>query len=129
MPARSGRPRPSPFRSRRRGATRRCTHERSCLLPCSPSRSRRSSYVASVSAGTPIASPRAPPPPPGPRYDTVEFHLNEALTNLYVGLHRELRGERLSAARFVQSYAVDRVIALLDLTSARYRRDPFEHCR
>jgi hypothetical protein len=40
-----------------------------------------------------------------------------------------LRGERLSAARFVQSYAVDRVIALLDLTSARYRRDPFEHSR
>ncbi|MFI6451255.1 hypothetical protein ACIBF6_06840 [Streptosporangium amethystogenes] len=70
-------------------------------------------------------------PPAGPRYDTVEFHLNEALTNLYVGLHRELRGERLAAARFIQSFAVDRVIALLHLTSARvhHRRDPFEPSR
>jgi hypothetical protein len=59
------------------------------------------------------------PAPAGPPYDTVEFHLNEALTNLYVGLHRELRGECLTAARFIQSYAVDRVIALLNLTSTR----------
>ena len=29
-----------------------------------------------------------------PFLDTVEFHLNEALTNLFVGMHRELRGER-----------------------------------
>ncbi|MEN3540480.1 hypothetical protein AAH991_35580 [Microbispora sp. ZYX-F-249] len=50
-------------------------------------------------------------PPAGPPYDTVEFHLNEALTNLYVGLHRELRGERLTAARFIQSFAVDPAIA------------------
>jgi hypothetical protein len=71
------------------------------------------------------------PAPAGPPYDTVEFHLNEALTNLYVGLHRELRGECLTAARFIQSYAVDRVIALLNLTSTqvRYRRDPFELSR
>jgi hypothetical protein len=72
------------------------------------------------------------PPPPEPPFDTVEFQLNEALTNLYVGLHRELRGERLTAARFIQSYAVDRVIALLNLTSTpqgRYRRDSFEPSR
>lgn len=71
------------------------------------------------------------PAPAGPQYDTIEFHLNEALTNLYVGLHRELRGERLSAARFIQSYAVDRVIALLNLTSpqVRHRRDPFDPSR
>lgn len=71
------------------------------------------------------------PPPAGPPYDTVEFHLNEALTNLYVGLHRELRGERLTAARFIQSYAVDRVLALLRLTSpgAGHRRDPFDPSR
>jgi len=69
-------------------------------------------------------------PPPGPPFDTVEFHLNEALTNLYVGLHRELRGERLTAARFIQTYAVDRVIALLKLTTpAGYRRDPFDASR
>jgi len=67
----------------------------------------------------------------GPPFDTVEFHLNEALTNLYVGLHRELRGERLTAARFIQSYAVDCVIALLRLTSpsGRDRRDPFDLSR
>ncbi len=71
------------------------------------------------------------PAPGGPVYDTVEFHLNEALTNLYVGLHRELRGERLTAARFIQSYAVDRVIALLNLTCPQvgYRRDPFDPSR
>jgi len=70
------------------------------------------------------------PPPPRPPFDTVEFHLNEALTNLYVGLHRELRGERLTAARFIQNYAVDRVIALLNLTApAGHRRDPFEASR
>ncbi|MEU8262515.1 hypothetical protein AB0C02_18015 [Micromonospora sp. NPDC048999] len=62
-----------------------------------------------------------PPPRPATPYDTVEFHLNEALTNLYVGLHRELRGERLSASRFIQSYAVDRVLALLSLTPPRWR--------
>lgn len=69
-------------------------------------------------------------PPVGPPFDTVEFHLNEALTNIYVGLHRELRGERLTAARFIQSFAIDRVIALLDLTAPRpRRRDPFEASR
>ena len=51
-------------------------------------------------------------------HDTVEFHLNEALTNLFVGLHRHLRGERLTAMRFIQVYAVDRVLALVRLTSA-----------
>ncbi|MET8837972.1 hypothetical protein ABZV78_29240 [Micromonospora sp. NPDC004540] len=77
-----------------------------------------------------LAGRRAPPRPATP-YDTVEFHLNEALTNLYVGLHRELRGERLTAARFIQSYAVDRVLALLRLTepSPAHRRDPFDPSR
>jgi hypothetical protein len=71
----------------------------------------------------------APPTKPTP-FDTVEFHLNEALTNLYVGLHRELRGEKLTATRFVQSYAVDRVIALARLTDPRsFRRDPFDPSR
>ncbi|MGN6333122.1 MAG: hypothetical protein ACTHOD_15970 [Motilibacteraceae bacterium] len=72
----------------------------------------------------------APPLPTNPLH-SVEFHLNEALTNLYVGLHRELRGERLVAARFIQSLAVDRAISLLDLTepSPTRRRDPFESSR
>lgn len=38
--------------------------------------------------------------------------LGEALTNLYVGLGRHRRGERLSAARFIQGHAVDRVLEL-----------------
>jgi lincosamide nucleotidyltransferase B/F len=42
--------------------------------------------------------------------------LGEALTNLYVGLGRFHRGEKLSAMRFIQGYAVDRVIELAALT-------------
>jgi hypothetical protein len=45
-------------------------------------------------------------PPP------IEFHIGEALTNLYVGLQREQRGEKLTATRFIQSYAVDHILAL-----------------
>jgi len=41
--------------------------------------------------------------------------VNEALTNLFVGLHRELRGERLTAFRFIQVYAVNQLLALLAL--------------
>lgn len=63
--------------------------------------------------------------------DTPDFHLNEALTNLYVGLHRELRGERLAAMRFIQVYAVDRVLALVRLhpSAALDHPDPFEASR
>jgi hypothetical protein len=39
-----------------------------------------------------------------------DWLIGEALTNLYVGLCRYQRGEQLSAARFIQSYAVDRVL-------------------
>jgi hypothetical protein len=48
--------------------------------------------------------------------ETVEWQVNEALTNLYVGLQREARGERLSAMRLIQSHAVDRLLMLLELT-------------
>lgn len=40
--------------------------------------------------------------------------VGEALTNLYVGMGREKRGERLSAMRFIQWYAVDRLVALAE---------------
>lgn len=58
---------------------------------------------------------------------TLDWLLGEALTNLYVGLGRYRRGERLSAMRFVQSYAVDRAIELVERTEAATgaRRDPF----
>lgn len=80
--------------------------------------------------GTPDGLAGSGRPPARPPFETVEFHLNEALTNLYVGLHRELRGERLTAMRFIQVYAVDRAIALLNLAAtAEYLRDPFDGSR
>ncbi len=44
--------------------------------------------------------------------NNLEFVLGECLTNLYIGAKRFARGEKLSAARFVQQYAVDRVLEL-----------------
>jgi hypothetical protein len=46
---------------------------------------------------------------PEPNPD-VEWHIGEALTNLYIGLCRERRGEKLSAMRFIQHFALDRLI-------------------
>ncbi len=48
------------------------------------------------------------------RESSVEYLIGELLTNLYVGLNRYLRGEKLSAFKFVQCYAFDRLIELLD---------------
>lgn len=47
-----------------------------------------------------------------PSQKTPDWLLGEALTNLYVGLCRYHRGEKLSAARFIQGYAIDRVLDL-----------------
>ena len=56
-----------------------------------------------------------------------EWLLGEALTNLYVGLNREKRGEKLSATRFIQGYAVDRLLELMEYIepSKEVPRDPF----
>ena len=63
---------------------------------------------------------------PGPSpYDYPEYHLNEAVTNLYVGLHREARGERLAATRLIQQHAVDRLLTYLELTTGGERQDAF----
>jgi hypothetical protein len=78
--------------------------------------------------GAPAPLTWQPPPSRLTAFDTVEFHLDEALTNLVVGLHRELRGERLAAMRFIQVYAVDRVLALAR-AGARHGADPFEPSR
>lgn len=51
--------------------------------------------------------PAAPAQPP-----TVEWLLGEILSNLYVGLGRFWRGEKLTAARFVQGSAIDRLLEL-----------------
>lgn len=47
-----------------------------------------------------------------PSQKNPDWLLGEAITNLYVGLGRYHRGEKLSAARFIQGYAVDRVLDL-----------------
>jgi lincosamide nucleotidyltransferase B/F len=46
---------------------------------------------------------------------STEWIVGEALTNLYVGLCRYRRGEKLSAFRFIQGYAIDRIIELSEL--------------
>jgi hypothetical protein len=53
--------------------------------------------------------------------------LGEAVTNIYVGLQRDKRGEKLSAMRFIQSYAVDRLLELVEFidTAKEVHRDPF----
>jgi len=56
-----------------------------------------------------------------------DFLLGEALTNIYVGLNRDQRGEKLSATRFIQGYAVDRLLELVEYieTEKPTHRDPF----
>ena len=70
-----------------------------------------------------ICIPRSHPPTEHP----VEWLLGEALTNLYVGLGRFHRGERLSATRYIQGYAVDRVVDLTKHIEAAqsFREDSF----
>lgn len=51
-------------------------------------------------------------PPAAPEPHTVEWLAGEILTNLYVGLTRYHRGERLSAMRLIQAHAIDRLIEL-----------------
>ncbi len=66
-----------------------------------------------------------------PHEQSLEFNLGEALTNLYVGMKRFARGEKLSAARFVQQYAVDRVLELNQRLEAAQNdlADPFNRER
>jgi lincosamide nucleotidyltransferase B/F len=56
-----------------------------------------------------------------------DWLLGEALTNIYVGLNREKRGEKLSATRFIQGYAVDRMLELVEYVEPanEIHRDPF----
>ncbi|MFQ3230803.1 hypothetical protein [Reinekea sp.] len=50
--------------------------------------------------------------------ENTDWIIGESLTNLYVGLGRYCRGEKLSAMRFVQSFSLDRLVDLIHL------RDP-----
>jgi hypothetical protein len=54
--------------------------------------------------------------------------VGETITNLYVGVGRFRRGEKLSAARFIQQYAVDRILelsALLEKEQSTTAKDIF----
>jgi lincosamide nucleotidyltransferase B/F len=78
-------------------------------VPYAPGRIvwRRAGFDKTIA--TPPSRPQHKEQPP------VEWLLGEALTNLYVGLCRYRRGEKLSAFRFIQQYAVDRVLELAHL--------------
>lgn len=66
-----------------------------------------------------------------PEVKSLDWLLGEALTNLYVGLCRYRRGEKLSAARFIQGDAVDRVVDLAGYieTEGPAHRDIFTGAR
>lgn len=57
----------------------------------------------------------------------TDWLIGEALTNLFVGLCRDKRGEKLSAQRFIQHYAVDRIIELAPYieTQRNFEKDFF----
>jgi lincosamide nucleotidyltransferase B/F len=67
---------------------------------------------------------------PAPQQE-VAWLVGEALTNLYVGLGRFRRGEKLSAARFIQHYAVDRILELAALVESEkgLQKDQFSNER
>ena len=48
----------------------------------------------------------------GRQRPSTEWLLGEALTNMYVGLLRDHRGEKLSAMRFIQVYAINHILEL-----------------
>ncbi|MBK9052061.1 MAG: hypothetical protein IPL78_14480 [Chloroflexi bacterium] len=54
----------------------------------------------------------APVKPSSPSTHSVEWLVGELLTNLYVGMGRYRRGEKLSAFQFVQVYALGRLVDL-----------------
>jgi hypothetical protein len=54
--------------------------------------------------------------PTATSHHSADWLLGEALTNLYVGLCRHRRGEELSAVRFIQFYAVERVVEWVAMT-------------
>jgi lincosamide nucleotidyltransferase B/F len=56
--------------------------------------------------------------PTVPSRGNKEWLIGEALTNIYIGLNRNKRGEKLSAMRFIQTYSVDRLLELMEYIDA-----------
>lgn len=61
----------------------------------------------------------------------MNWSVGEALTYLYVGLCRFARGEKLSATRYIQSYAIDHLLECSHLLCKEisYSRDSFQNER
>jgi hypothetical protein len=76
-----------------------------------------------------IAQPRKPLPDTTPPAEA--WIVGEALSCLFVGLQRWHRGEKLSAARFVQGHALDRLLELdaLRFPAAAAGADPYSRER
>jgi lincosamide nucleotidyltransferase len=66
-------------------------------------------------------------PLPSTRSLSLNHVVGEAVTNLYVGLGRYLRGEKMSAYRFVQVYPIDGLLSVLPMleTENSYYPDAF----
>ncbi|MDX1417468.1 MAG: hypothetical protein R3293_24905 [Candidatus Promineifilaceae bacterium] len=79
-------------------------------LPGIPYDGARIIWQAEGSALIFPTSNRLPPKPSQP--PTQEWLIGEILCNLYIGLGRFQRGEKLTAARFIQGYAVDHLLKL-----------------
>ncbi|MFI2858157.1 hypothetical protein ACH6EH_13625 [Paenibacillus sp. JSM ZJ436] len=64
---------------------------------------------------------------PSRRAMSLDHAVGEAVTNLYVGLGRYLRGEKMSAFKFVQGYPLDGLMSILHLleNEAEGFPDPF----
>lgn len=70
--------------------------------------------VPTLSKNTPVAG-------------RADWGVGEALTNLYVGMCRFCRGEKLAAMRLVQQHAVDRILEMTESqgTKSTASQDPF----
>ena len=58
-------------------------------------------------------------------FKTEIFYINETLSNLYVGLLRLHRGEKLNATRFIQSLAVENILELANMKCEDKTRQDF----
>ena len=58
---------------------------------------------------------------------SLEWLLGETLTNLYIGMCRDRRGEKLAALRLIQGFAVDQIVRLAPYIEPDQpaKRDPF----
>jgi hypothetical protein len=90
-------------------------------IPFTPGRIVWKRADVPASLGQPVLKP------PAASNRDSEWLLGEAVTNIYVGLQRDARGEKLSGMRFIQGYAVDRLLELMEYIEERQgiHRDPF----